>query len=244
LIHYGLTPMIKRLFDILVAAFALAVTWPLILFGALAVQATSPGPAFYRAKRAGLRGQPFYMLKLRTMRLAADTPDRKITAPSDDRITPVGKWLRRSKIDELPQFWNVLRGDMSIVGPRPEDWDIVQQYYAPEHRRIFDVRPGITSPDNVRWYPDLTYHDPPPADVSMQEWYLKRHLPIQISGALYYADQQSLWLDLKVLVQTAFCVLVYSWLPPPKLPLTSLDYVSLNVSAHSLGDEQATNVIG
>jgi lipopolysaccharide/colanic/teichoic acid biosynthesis glycosyltransferase len=236
--------MIKRLFDILVATFALAVTWPLILLGALAVRATSPGPAFYRAKRAGLRGQPFYMLKLRTMRLAADTADRKITAPGDDRITPVGKWLRRFKIDELPQFWNVLRGAMSIVGPRPEDWDLVQQYYTPEQRRSLEVRPGITSPGTVRWYPDLTYHDPPPADVSMQEWYLKRHLPIQVSGALYYAEHQNLWLDLTVLSQTAFSVLVYSWLPPSKLPLTSLNFVSPNAQVHSLGDEQAANVIG
>ena len=129
------TPLLKRLFDILVAASALALTWPLILLGAIAIKATSPGPALYRAKRAGLGGRPFYMLKLRTMRLATDTPNRKITAPDDDRITPAGKWLRLFKLDELPQFWNVLRGDMSIVGPRPEDWDIVQHYYTPEQRR-------------------------------------------------------------------------------------------------------------
>jgi len=109
----------KRLFDIVFSAGVLLVTWPLIVIGALAVKLTSPGPAFYRAKRAGVGGRPFAMLKFRTMRIGSDTPDRKITAEHDDRITPVGRWLRKFEIDELPQFWNVLCGDMSVVGPRP-----------------------------------------------------------------------------------------------------------------------------
>src|SRR3990172_987536 len=148
--------MIKRLFDIVFAICILSVTWPLILIGALAVKLTSPGPAFYRAKRAGLGGRPFDMLKLRTMRIGTDTPDRKITAEQDDRITPAGRVLRKFKIDELPQFWNVLRGEMSVVGPRPEDWDIVQQHFTPEQQRTLEVRPGIASPADIRWYPDLT----------------------------------------------------------------------------------------
>ena len=114
----------KRLFDIVIASLALLVTCPLILIGALAVKLTSPGPAFDLAKRAGLAGKPFYMLKLRSMRIGADALDRRVTAARDDRITAVGALLRKFKIDELPQLWNVLRGDMSIVGPRPEDWDI------------------------------------------------------------------------------------------------------------------------
>jgi lipopolysaccharide/colanic/teichoic acid biosynthesis glycosyltransferase len=211
--------MIKRSFDIACAICVLLVTWPLILIGALVVRSTSPGPAFYRAKRAGLRGKPFDMLKLRTMRVGTDTVDRRVTAAGDDRITPVGGLLRRFKIDELPQFWNVLRGDMSIVGPRPEDWDIVEQYYTPEQRRILEVCPGIASPADVRWYPDLTYHDPPPAGVSIQEWYLSRHMPAQLAEGVRYVEKQSLVLDLKVIAQTIFCVLVRSWLPPQKQPL-------------------------
>jgi len=212
--------MIKRLFDIVFASCALLATWPLILIGALAVKLTSPGPAFYRAKRAGLGGKPFDMLKLRTMYVGTDTPDRRVTAERDDRITPVGALLRKFKIDELPQFWNVLRGDMSIVGPRPEDWDIVEGHYTPEQRRTLEVRPGIAALADVRWYPDLTYHDPPPAGVSIQEWYLRRHMPAQLAEGLRYVEQQSLLFDLKVIAQMIFCVLVRSWLPPKQQPLS------------------------
>lgn len=213
--------MLKRLFDTVFAGCALLVTWPLILIGALAAKLTSPGPTLYRAKRAGLGCKPFYMLKLRTMHVGTDTPDRRITAEQDDRFTPVGTLLRKFKLDELPQFWNVLRGDMSIVGPRPEDWDIVQQHYTPEQRRTLDVRPGVTSMAEVRWYPDLTtYHDPPPPGVTIQEWYLTRHLPARLAEELGYVEQQSLLLDLKVIAQTIFCVLVRSWLLPKKQPLS------------------------
>jgi lipopolysaccharide/colanic/teichoic acid biosynthesis glycosyltransferase len=208
--------MIKRLFDIVVATSALLVTWPLMLVGAIATKLASPGPAFYRSKRAGLHGRPFDMFKLRTMRHGAATPDRKITAAADDRITSVGRLLRKFKIDELPQFWNVLRGDMSVVGPRPEDWDLVQTYYTPAQRRILDVRPGIASPVDVHWYPDLTYHDPPPEGVSMQAWYVARHLPIQVAEGLRYAEQQTPWLDATVIAQTIFCVLVRSWAAPKR----------------------------
>ncbi len=205
----------KRLFDIVFSAGVLLMTWPLIVIGVLAVKLTSPGPAFYRAKRAGVGGRLFAMLKLRTMRIGSDTPDRKITAEHDDRITPVGRWLRKFEIDELPQFWNVLCGDMSVVGPRPEDWDIVEQYYTPAQRRTLDVRPGLVSPSVVQRYPDIAYHDPVPPGVSMQEWYLQRHMPVQLVDAARYVEQQSLALDLKVVAQTAFCVLVRSWLLPP-----------------------------
>jgi len=206
--------MTKRLFDIVVAACALAVTSPLILLGAAAVKLTSRGPAFYRSKRAGLGGRPFEMLKLRTMRISSDTPDRKITASRDDRVTSVGRVLRKFKVDELPQFWNVLRGDMSIVGPRPEDWDIVQRHYTAAQRRVLEVRPGIASPVDVYWYPDLTYHDPPPEGVAMQEWYVARHLPLQVAGGLQYVRERTALLDLKVIVQTMGCVLARSWAPP------------------------------
>jgi lipopolysaccharide/colanic/teichoic acid biosynthesis glycosyltransferase len=209
----------KRVIDVAVAVCALLVTGPVILIGALAVKLSSRGPAFYRAQRAGLRGQPFAMFKLRTMRVGADSPDRKITDDEDERVTAVGRWLRKCKIDELPQFWNVLRGDMSIVGPRPEDWDLVQQHYTTAQRRSLEVRPGIASPVDVDWYPDLTYHDPPPPGVPMQEHYLRRHLLVQVAEAMRYADRQTLWLDFQVILRLVFCVLVRSWLPPRRRPL-------------------------
>jgi lipopolysaccharide/colanic/teichoic acid biosynthesis glycosyltransferase len=210
---------VKRSLDVVLAAGALVLAGPVILLGALAVKLGSRGPAFYQARRAGLGGRLFFMLKLRTMRVGTDGPDRKITAARDERVTPVGRWLRKFKIDELPQLWNVLRGDMAIVGPRPEDWDIVQQYYTPRQRRALEVRPGIASPADVRWYPDLTYHDPPPPGVPIQEHYLRRHLPLQVAEALRYVERQSLLLDFQVIAQLLFCVLVRSWLPPRKQPL-------------------------
>jgi lipopolysaccharide/colanic/teichoic acid biosynthesis glycosyltransferase len=214
-----LSRAVKRALDVTAAACGLLLTGPLILLGALAVKLTSPGPAFYRARRAGRGGRPFPMFKLRTMRVGSDTADRKITAAEDDRVTPVGRVLRRFKIDELPQLWNVLRGDMAVVGPRPEDWDIVRQYYTAEQRRTLDVKPGIASPADVRWYPDMTYHDPPPPGVSIQEHYLRRHLPAQVGEALRYVERQGLLADAWVVLQLVFCVLVRSWLPPPKQPL-------------------------
>jgi lipopolysaccharide/colanic/teichoic acid biosynthesis glycosyltransferase len=213
----------KRALDLVIAVFALVVTGPLILLAAFLVKLTSRGRAFYRAKRAGLGGQPFDMFKLRTMYLGSAGPDRKITADDDDRVTPLGWWLRKFKIDELPQLWNVLRGEMAIVGPRPEDWDIVEQYYTAEQRRAFDVRPGIASPVDVKWYPDLTYHDPAPCGISIQEHYLQRHLPVQVAEAIRYVERQSLWLDCAVILRMIFCVLIRSWLPPAPRPLNSTE---------------------
>lgn len=209
----GLT---KRLMDISVSVLVLVMTWPVMLLAVLAVKVTSPGPVIYRARRAGLAGKPFHMLKFRTMHTGTDTRDRKITAPRDDRVTLVGEVLRRFRIDELPQFWNVLRGEMSVVGPRPEDWEIVQAHYTVEHRRTLEVRPGMVSPADLRWYPDLTYHDPVPPGVSAQEFYVRRHMPIQVAEGARYVDQQSLLLDLKVIGQTILCVAVRSWWLPDR----------------------------
>ncbi len=214
---------VKRGADVALALGALVLTGPVILLGALGVKLTSRGPAFYRARRAGLGGRPFTMFKLRTMRVGEDAPDRKITADRDDRVTGIGRWLRRFKIDELPQFWNVLRGDMAIVGPRPEDWDIVQQHYTAADRRALEVRPGIASPVDVQWYPDLTHHDPAPPEVPAQDHYLRRHLPVQVAEAIRYADRQTLWLDLRVMARLVFCVLVHSWLPPARRPLPPIE---------------------
>jgi lipopolysaccharide/colanic/teichoic acid biosynthesis glycosyltransferase len=109
---------------------------------------------------------------------------------------------------------------MSVVGPRPEDWDIVQRHFTAEQRRTLEVRPGIASPADVRWYPDLTYHDPPPPGVPIQEHYLRRHLAAQVGEALRYVERPGLLADARVVLQLVFCVLVRSWLPPPKQPLT------------------------
>jgi lipopolysaccharide/colanic/teichoic acid biosynthesis glycosyltransferase len=211
--------MAKRTFDLIFAVCALLVTWPVIVIAAVAVRLTSPGPAFYRATRAGLNGRAFDMFKLRTMRLGCDPVERRITEPADDRITAVGEWLRTFSIDELPQFWNVLRGDMSVVGPRPEDWGIVHDYYTWEQRRVLSVRPGIVSPADVRWYPDLTFHDPPPPDVPLQEHYLRRHLPAKLAEELRYVARSSLLLDMIVICQTLLCIAGRAWITPKRRPV-------------------------
>ncbi len=210
----------KRIFDIAFATCALLITWPLILIGALLAKLTSPGPAFYPAKRAGRGGRAFEMLKIRSMVVGRDTPERRVTEDDDDRVTRVGAFLRKFRIDELPQFWNVLRGDMSIVGPRPEDWDLVQKSYTPDQRRVLEVRPGVVSPADIRWYPDMTYHDPPPHGVPLQEHYLRHHLPAKLAEEWRYITRQSFLIDLKVIAQTAVCITLRSWVTPPRKPVT------------------------
>ena len=209
----------KRAFDVAFAACALLFTWPLILAGAVAVKLTSRGPAFYWAKRAGLNGCLFEMIKLRTMLVGCDPVDRRLTEDNDQRLTLVGKWLRTFSIDELPQFWSVLRGDMSVVGPRPEDWDIVEAYYTQEQRLVLSIRPGIVSPADVRWYPDLTYHDPPPAGVPLQEYYLRHHLPAKLAEELRYVAQHNLSLDLRVICQTMWCIVTGPWVTRDRQPV-------------------------
>ncbi len=211
--------MLKRSFDIVLSAAGLLLAAPLIAAGALAVKATSPGPAFYRAKRAGRGGQPFHLYKIRTMRHDGGGGSR-ITAVHDSRVTPAGRLLRTFKIDELPQLWNILKGDMSFVGPRPEDIEIVRRHYTPEQMGVLAVRPGLTTPGQVEWYPDLTYHDPPPPGVPMERHYFERHLPLKLAGDLDYVRTRSFLLDLKVILLTFWCVAVRSRLsPPPRRPL-------------------------
>jgi len=209
--------MTKRAFDIIIATILLIIAVPLIVISAIAIKINSPGPIFYKARRAGIDGTLFHMLKLRTMQVGLDSADKRVTEENDNRITLVGTILRKYKIDELPQFWNVLCGDMSIVGPRPEDWEIVQHHYTERQMKTLTVRPGIASYAEARWYPDLIYHDPPPADVAMQTWYIQRHMPTELEESLRYVEEQSLWLDLKIMVQIARNVLVYSFIQPKKL---------------------------
>ena len=193
--------VIKQAIDWVGAAFLLLFASPLFLFAAIAIRRTSPGPIFFRQRRAGLNGQPFTMLKFRTMvsdaeqrqhELAAlnemDGPVFKVT--NDPRVTSIGRWLRKSSVDELPQLLNVLRGEMSLVGPRPLPVDEVQRFDDPAHRRRLSVKPGLTclwqvsGRNNVRDFKDWVRLD------------------------LEYIDNWSLWLDLKILWRTIPVVLV------------------------------------
>ena len=133
----------RRLLDLLSLVFLAPFMLPVGLVIALAVFLDSAGPVIFRAERVGARGEGFEMLKFRTMRVGV--PGAAVAGSDDARITPVGRFLRRSRLDELPQLWNVLRGEMSMVGPRPEAEEFVA-LHSDEYRRILDVPPGITGP--------------------------------------------------------------------------------------------------
>ena len=140
----------KRIFDIVASVVGLVITAPLTAVIAIGVRTTSSGPAIYRASRIGLDGKPFTLYKFRSMRTTAAGEGTRITAAGDNRITGVGKMLRATKLDELPQLVNVLRGEMSIVGPRPEDPTYVSQYTEAQ-KEILNWRPGLTSPASIEY---------------------------------------------------------------------------------------------
>jgi len=139
---------LKRVMDFVVALAGLIVTFPLLLLCAVAIRLDSHGPVLFRQKRVGQYGKEFAILKLRTMVHGAEAKGPKLTAAHDPRITRVGKWLRRTKIDEIPQLLNVLKGEMSVVGPRPELPEYVLTY-TEEQKRVFKLIPGITGPASL-----------------------------------------------------------------------------------------------
>jgi lipopolysaccharide/colanic/teichoic acid biosynthesis glycosyltransferase len=189
----------KRLFDL---AFSIG---GLLLFGlpmlaiALWIRLDSPGPALFRQQRVGRGGALFRIHKFRTM--VADAPARggAITVGADERITRAGRWLRRSKLDELPQLIDVLVGHMSIVGPRPEVPQYVALYPADLREHVLAVRPGLTDPVSLRWADESEElaRSPDP-----EREYRERILPAKLKAAVDYARSATLWSDLHVVART------------------------------------------
>jgi lipopolysaccharide/colanic/teichoic acid biosynthesis glycosyltransferase len=189
--------MPKRLFDIATSATLVIVLAPLLVIIAVAIRMTSPGPVFHRATRVGRNQQPFTLYKFRSMVVDADKTGPGITASGDTRITPVGHWLRRLKLDELPQLFNVLRGDMSLVGPRPEDPRYVALYTS-EQLQVLSVRPGITSPASVKFRNEqfmLTGSD-------WEQVYVQQIMPAKLLIDLDYLKTANFVRDFRVLLQT------------------------------------------
>lgn len=197
----------KRLLDVIVSLGLLLLTLPLFPLVAIAIKFTSPGSVFYRASRAGQAGREFKLLKFRSMTVG--TPGGPITATGDARITPIGRIIRKLKIDEFPQLLNVLRGEMSIVGPRPEDYNIVRECYSRDQLRVLSAPAGLTGPLQVRVFPDIADEVPPGEDANT--YYRTTQLPARIAEDLEYVDNMSLLLDLKVIAQTGYCILIKSW---------------------------------
>ncbi len=190
---------LKRIFDLIVSMIALALLSPLLGFIALAIRRGSPGPALYHGDRVGQFGKIFKILKFRTM---YETPESytgpRVTAHDDPRITPFGRWLRDTKLNELPQFWNVLKGEMSLVGPRPEDPSITLTWPRKVREEILSVRPGITSPASVQYHNEealLSYG-------GVLKKYIQELGPDKMRLDQLYIRYRSFWLDLDILFWT------------------------------------------
>ncbi len=143
--------MVKRLFDIGVSCIALLFFWPLFAVIGIAIRLDSKGSIFYKGERVGKNENLFKMYKFRTMVENASEMGPSVTYQNDPRVTRVGRFLRDTKLDELPQLINVIKGDMSLVGPRPETSDHVE-YYTPEQKQVFSVRPGIAGLAQIKWH--------------------------------------------------------------------------------------------
>ncbi len=189
--------VIKRGFDLLVAGCGLVLLSPLLLLIVLWVRLDSPGPAFFRQQRIGRHARPFRIHKFRTMTHGNLGP--QITIGADPRITRAGAWLRRSKLDELPQLIDVLRGDMSLVGPRPELPQYVALYPEELKRKVLSVRPGITDPVSVE-FADEAERLARAADPERE--YVEVLLPAKLRAAAAYAEHATLWSDLRVIGRT------------------------------------------
>ncbi len=195
---------LRRLLDIILSLLGLSLLSPLFLLIAVAIKRSSPGPIFYWGLRAGKDGKPFKILKFRTMHERHDTYEGpRVTAENDPRITPLGRILRQTKANELPQLWNVLRGDMSLVGPRPEDPTIVATWPAEVRREILSVKPGITSPASVvyRNEEDLLQAS------NLMDTYLWDILPSKLRLDQIYVRSRSVLTDLDVIIWTTVALI-------------------------------------
>lgn len=176
---------IKRLVDVIVASGMLAVFSPVSTIVAILIAMRMGFPVFFRQQRPGYRGEPFEVVKFRTMRKAFDAHGLPLS--DSERLTPLGKTLRRTSLDEIPQLWNVLRGEMSLIGPRPLLMEYLEQY-TPEQMRRHDVKPGITGLAQVSGRNTVPWDEKFKLDV-------------------WYVDHWSLWLDLKIIIKTILKVL-------------------------------------
>lgn len=193
----------KRWFDACLAAFGLLLLWPLFLLIAALIRIMSRDPVFYSQNRVGRGARIFRILKFRTMVANAESQGPAITTAGDLRVTPLGRILRILKLDELPQLWNVVKGDMSLVGPRPELPSYVAMY-TPEQLGVLSVRPGITDLASVRYRHEEKMLE---RAANPDEFYRRVVLPHKLSLNLEYIDQMSFVFDLKLVLSTVWAIL-------------------------------------
>lgn len=190
----------KRCFDLLFAVLFLILFSPVYLLTYIIIKIVSPGPAIYKAKRVGKDGMLFDCYKFRSMRV--DSGKVKLTTlQNDDRIFPFGKFIRKAKIDEMPQVVNILKGEMSVVGPRPEDKDNADKVYVGEYKHILDVKPGLTSTASLY---DYTHGEL----FEDEELYEKVFMPKKLKLELYYVNHRSFWYDIVLVIRTGWLILL------------------------------------
>ena len=196
-------PIAKRLFDIVASGIAVVLLSPVLTFIAIVIKRGSRGPVFYKGARIGKNGRPFHILKYRTMVLDADKIGGSSTPEDDPRITGIGKFLRKYKLDELPQLFNVLKGEMSLVGPRPQvKWAV--DLYSPTEKRVLSVPPGITDYASLHFSNEgeiLLGSTDPDKD------YMEKIHPKKMALSLKYVQERSLFLDIKIIFQTLAAIL-------------------------------------
>lgn len=191
---------IKRCFDLMFAALFLIVFSPIYLLTIIIIKIVSPGPAIYKAMRVGKDGKLFTCYKFRSMRVDSGKV-RLTTLENDDRIFPFGKFIRKTKIDEMPQVVNILKGEMSVVGPRPEDQENAEKVYVGEFKHIMDVKPGLTSTASLY---DYTHGEL----FEDEEQYEKVFMPKKLKLELYYVNHRSVWYDLWLILKTAWLIIL------------------------------------
>ena len=190
----------KRCFDLLFAVLFLIVFSPVYLLTIIIIKIVSPGPAIYKAKRVGKDGKLFDCYKFRSMRV--DSGKVKLTTlQNDDRIFPFGKFIRKAKIDEMPQVVNILTGEMSVVGPRPEDQENADKVYVGEFKHILDVKPGLTSTASLYDYTHGELYED-------EESYEREFMPKKLKLELYYVKHASFWYDIVLILRTAWLIVL------------------------------------
>lgn len=202
----------RRAIDALLSFLLLILLSPLLVLVGIAVRLSSPGPVLYRAVRVGRARVNFLMFKFRTMLVGADRMGPGITALADPRVTPLGRILRTTKLDELPQLLNVLKGDMTLIGPRAESPQFVR-YYTPDQLNLLNVRPGMTGPGQIHYTRDQQDQVVDPALA--EEFYVKELLAKKLQMDLEYLANRSFLLDLRILARTGVVVTkgMLNWVP-------------------------------
>lgn len=191
---------LKRSFDLLFAILFLLVLSPVYLLTIIIVKIVSPGPAIYKAVRVGKNGQLFTCYKFRSMRVDSGKV-RLTTLENDDRIFPFGKFIRKTKIDEMPQVVNILKGEMSVVGPRPEDQENAEKVYVGDYKHILDVKPGLTSTASLYDYTHGELYED-------EESYEKEFMPKKLQLEMYYVNHRSVGYDLLLILKTAWLIIL------------------------------------